>query len=378
MDSSSSGSMQSSGGGGGGGDEEFDSRGDSTFSAFLNSSTLSNQHPPPQGLSSQYQNHPSPLFDSLTSNYFDIFSQSAPPATPNSLLNLDMVLSRGSTSSTTTGGVGGGLLFSSPANTQQHHQQQQQPPPPLHRIPNQTSLPSSSSHETNSRTSAPADPSNNNVGVRNPKKRTRASRRAPTTVLTTDTSNFRAMVQEFTGIPPPPFAPSPFLGNRLNLFNTSSSSLRSSLESSLPYPLRPFAHKVLPPSFLTSMISSSNTNNSVVTTSTSTTVRPNNNSSSNNPYNNPSSSNNSFQLLSELGLSRQSESLTDMQQQQNNPMLTLQSHHRLQPSSSNPSFFGSKSQSSSVLDEFSLGHGQLNSDELGNAAKSLNDEWVQH
>ncbi|KAJ7959028.1 VQ motif-containing protein [Quillaja saponaria] len=42
--------------------------------------------------------------------------------------------------------------------------------------------------------------------ARNPKKRTRASRRAPTTVLTTDTSNFRAMVQEFTGIPAPPFS----------------------------------------------------------------------------------------------------------------------------------------------------------------------------
>ncbi|GKE43075.1 VQ motif-containing protein [Tanacetum coccineum] len=43
---------------------------------------------------------------------------------------------------------------------------------------------------------------------RNPKKRSRASRRAPTTVLTTDTSNFRAMVQEFTGIPSPPFTSS--------------------------------------------------------------------------------------------------------------------------------------------------------------------------
>uniref|UniRef100_A0A7N0ULX4 VQ domain-containing protein n=1 Tax=Kalanchoe fedtschenkoi TaxID=63787 RepID=A0A7N0ULX4_KALFE len=42
------------------------------------------------------------------------------------------------------------------------------------------------------------------------KKRTRASRKTPTTVLTTDAANFRAMVQEFTGIPTPPFAPSPF------------------------------------------------------------------------------------------------------------------------------------------------------------------------
>ncbi|KAG6498519.1 uncharacterized protein LOC121993644 [Zingiber officinale] len=38
------------------------------------------------------------------------------------------------------------------------------------------------------------------------KKRTRASRRAPTTVLTTDTMNFSAMVQEFTGIPSAPSA----------------------------------------------------------------------------------------------------------------------------------------------------------------------------
>ncbi|XP_006658836.1 calmodulin-binding protein 25-like [Oryza brachyantha] len=36
------------------------------------------------------------------------------------------------------------------------------------------------------------------------RKRPRASRRPPTTVLTTDASNFRAMVQEFTGFPAPP------------------------------------------------------------------------------------------------------------------------------------------------------------------------------
>ncbi|KAH9315819.1 hypothetical protein KI387_024446, partial [Taxus chinensis] len=38
------------------------------------------------------------------------------------------------------------------------------------------------------------------------KKRSRASRRAPTTLLSTDTSNFRAMVQQFTGIPESPYA----------------------------------------------------------------------------------------------------------------------------------------------------------------------------
>ncbi|KAM0027216.1 putative VQ motif-containing protein [Helianthus debilis subsp. tardiflorus] len=46
------------------------------------------------------------------------------------------------------------------------------------------------------------------VITKNPKKRTRASRRAPTTVLTTDTTNFRQMVQEFTGIPAAPFSTS--------------------------------------------------------------------------------------------------------------------------------------------------------------------------
>lgn len=46
------------------------------------------------------------------------------------------------------------------------------------------------------------------IPTKTPKKRTRASRRAPTTVLTTDTSNFRQMVQEFTGIPNSPFATS--------------------------------------------------------------------------------------------------------------------------------------------------------------------------
>lgn len=37
------------------------------------------------------------------------------------------------------------------------------------------------------------------------RRRTRASRRTPTTLLNTDTSNFRAMVQQFTGGPSAPF-----------------------------------------------------------------------------------------------------------------------------------------------------------------------------
>ncbi|KAJ1278106.1 hypothetical protein BS78_04G053700 [Paspalum vaginatum] len=39
------------------------------------------------------------------------------------------------------------------------------------------------------------------------RRRSRASRRAPVTLLNTDTSNFRAMVQQFTGIPAVPAGP---------------------------------------------------------------------------------------------------------------------------------------------------------------------------
>uniref|UniRef100_A0A0E0LV12 VQ domain-containing protein n=1 Tax=Oryza punctata TaxID=4537 RepID=A0A0E0LV12_ORYPU len=88
------------------------------------------------------------------------------------------------------------------------------------------------------------------------RKRTRASRRAPTTVLTTDTSNFRAMVQEFTGIPSPPFAGPPARSRFDHLF-PAPSSLRSvaaaaggGSPSSLPaYLLRPFAQKLHPSPF---------------------------------------------------------------------------------------------------------------------------------
>ncbi|KAL0908768.1 hypothetical protein M5K25_023277 [Dendrobium thyrsiflorum] len=40
------------------------------------------------------------------------------------------------------------------------------------------------------------------------RKRSRTSRRAPTTLLNTDTSNFRAMVQQFTGAPSVPYTTS--------------------------------------------------------------------------------------------------------------------------------------------------------------------------
>uniref|UniRef100_A0A0C9QTJ1 TSA: Wollemia nobilis Ref_Wollemi_Transcript_10482_1587 transcribed RNA sequence n=1 Tax=Wollemia nobilis TaxID=56998 RepID=A0A0C9QTJ1_9CONI len=74
------------------------------------------------------------------------------------------------------------------------------------------------------------------------KKRSRASRRAPTTVLTTDTSNFRAMVQEFTGIPPAPFAStSPFQRNRLDFLASGARSLQGTTN---PFLLRPFPQRM--------------------------------------------------------------------------------------------------------------------------------------
>ncbi|KZV49761.1 VQ motif-containing protein [Dorcoceras hygrometricum] len=117
---------------------------------------------------------------------------------------------------------------------------------------------------------------NRNPAARNTKKRSRASRRAPTTVLTTDTSNFRAMVQEFTGIPAPPFtSSSPFQRSRLDLFGASSSMrLKPHDAAQPPYLHRPFAPEMQrqppPQLFLTSTasISSSSTTNSVASTST--------------------------------------------------------------------------------------------------------------
>ncbi|BAH94531.1 putative disease resistance protein RGA3 [Oryza sativa Japonica Group] len=87
--------------------------------------------------------------------------------------------------------------------------------------------------------------------ARRSRKRTRASWRT----VTTDPSNFRAMVQEFTGIPSPPFvagvgAPAASLRTRFDhLFPSPASALRSAAAgdpaSSLPpYLLRPIAQKL--------------------------------------------------------------------------------------------------------------------------------------
>lgn len=78
-------------------------------------------------------------------------------------------------------------------------------------------------------------PGSGSAAPKNPKKRSRASRRAPTTVLATDIGNFRQMVQEFTGIPADPFS------RRMDLFSAaaSGSALMRPAHFEGPPPLRP-------------------------------------------------------------------------------------------------------------------------------------------
>ncbi|KAM0005297.1 putative VQ motif-containing protein [Helianthus debilis subsp. tardiflorus] len=78
------------------------------------------------------------------------------------------------------------------------------------------------------------------VTTKNPKKRTRASRRAPTTVMTTDTANFRQMVQEFTGIPAVPFSSSAY-SSRRDLYAGSTEPMAVPMQQ----PVRPSAHKIV-------------------------------------------------------------------------------------------------------------------------------------
>ncbi|KAI4345233.1 hypothetical protein L6164_012375 [Bauhinia variegata] len=243
MDSGNSGSIQSSSGG----DEEYDSRAES-ISAFLgNHSSGHAGHftaQPPQNL----QTH---MLDPI-SNYLDPMQRSP------SLVNLDMVWSKPGTgrSEPNPADLGGLIPCSSSSSalfptqlatrsasfsTLNHHLLSESASRGLVSV-------SAATNDQNTNKNNTAAANNNNV-VRNPKKRSRASRRAPTTVLTTDTSNFRAMVQEFTGIPAPPFTSSPFHRSRLDLFGSSATIRSPHLDSPPPPPylLRPFAQKVQSP-----------------------------------------------------------------------------------------------------------------------------------
>eukprot|EP00257_Ricinus_communis_P028331 XP_025015745.1 hybrid signal transduction histidine kinase A isoform X2 [Ricinus communis] len=374
-----------------GGDDEYDSRAESSISAFLNHSNNNNPlthvgpmpnppPPPPDHHHHQHQTHHS-MFDPL-SNYFDPLSSSRPPPPlthPNSLLNLDMVWSKNLRSDTNCTDLGGFIATSSSPTQQFFTNQTQTGPtynpsiqiPPVQettapsRGPGSASASGSNGHQTNNTTTT-------NI-VRNPKKRSRASRRAPTTVLTTDTTNFRAMVQEFTGIPAPPFTSSPFPRSRLDLFGTAAaSSLRSvvsHLEPSHPsYLLRPFAQKIQPP-FLSSSSSSSMID--AIASSTTTSTNINSNATTNTTTNTTSNS--------DLSLLKYPQNLLNINMH-NSPMLNFHSLFQPSPKYSlpNSSILATKPQEGSldtpsndphlkmgVLEEFGLSHGHVSTNLTG-------------
>ncbi|KAG4954733.1 hypothetical protein AAZX31_14G160000 [Glycine max] len=342
MDSGNSGSISSSG------DEEYDSRADHTVlpSTFINNH---HHHPPsqfgsisqhPLVASSHYQQHqPHPSLFDLSPSYLHALSQ------PNSFLNLD----------TTTSS-------SQPRRSEPDCTLNvtSSPPPPTTTNIDQCLLGSQGGlNVDNARRDTILFESGktSNLG-RNSKKRTRASRRAPTTVLTTDTSNFRAMVQEFTGIPAPPFSASSSYSRRLDLL-TGSSSLRSfsHLDTTTGpfYPLRPSPQKVhhhhhhhQNPLLLSS--SSSPYNNMVDAIASTTTT---NNSSSNNNNNNNPINFQQQQLPPDLGL--------PYHHNPQNIMLSMQDHPTLAfhppPPPLHPFGFSAKLPS---IEDLGMSHGQVN------------------
>ncbi|WVZ64771.1 hypothetical protein U9M48_014245 [Paspalum notatum var. saurae] len=226
MDSGNSGSLQSSSGG----DDEFDSRG---AGAAVDSSPLSAllRQPPPS---------PSAAAFSLHGAYFgglQDFTSSAPPPPQQQQ-------QPGSSWSPASFAGASGLPSSSSSHPDAGAGARQQQPADAAAVAG-----AAPQAGQGAAASAPAP--------RGSRKRTRASRRAPTTVLTTDTSNFRAMVQEFTGIPSPPFGagaagigvggPGASLRTRFDHIFPPTSSLRAAAggaDSLPPYLLRPFAHKL--------------------------------------------------------------------------------------------------------------------------------------
>ncbi|KAL0289959.1 UNVERIFIED_CONTAM: hypothetical protein Sangu_2593800 [Sesamum angustifolium] len=197
MDSCNSGSLQSSSGG----DEEYDSR-----AAVADSLFMSSTRPPPHvvGSISNQPPPPPPLFDPL-SNYVQLHQN---------LNNSSLLISPNMSWPRPTS------LRSDPNSHDIINPMLSTSPPPFMSA---FQTPAAVGSADNNSPGTAQNP--NQTAARNPKKRSRASRRAPTTVLTTDTTNFRAMVQEFTGIPAPPFNSSSFPRTRLDLFGTRSSAL---------------------------------------------------------------------------------------------------------------------------------------------------------
>ncbi|XWS41552.1 hypothetical protein CRYUN_Cryun17cG0091700 [Craigia yunnanensis] len=376
MDSGNSGSMQSSSGG----SEEYDSRAES-ISAFFNNNPsslighvhLGNQPPPQQ---QQHRSHSSSaMFDPLA-NYFCHPLSKSPQLTtkPNSLLNLDVFSSKNLRSEPNCTDLDGFIASSSPTEQLLTNQQAQS----RATFPSMQ-IPQGPESATKSSVSGTSDQPNNNNMVRNPKKRSRASRRAPTTILTTDTTNFRAMVQEFTGIPSPPFTSSPFPRTRLDLFGTPSTVRSTHLDPSPPhYLLRPFAQKIHPPPFVSSSTASSLFPSSSMVDAIASTPSTNITSASASNNNTTSTSTSiNYQLPSEIGLLEHPPTLLNINMQ--NSILDFQS--LLQAASKyplpNPTFLGTKSQGSldissndsplkmGVLEEFGLSQGHVNTNLSG-------------
>ncbi|KAL5705909.1 hypothetical protein ACHQM5_024139 [Ranunculus cassubicifolius] len=364
MDSGNSGSIQSSSGG----DDEYDPRNES-ISSFLNSSSggfLTNSQPhqsqvPPPSSSSHHHHHQNLnpttpfFFDHPFSNYFNVLSRSTQPTPPQNPNSLQHIGSKNLRSDPNSSDVGAFMSSSTQPVLRDVHYQGNTVPIPIQN-PSSISLP----HVDGNTNLRPATSPSSSDQPRPSKKRSRASRRAPTTVLTTDTSNFRAMVQEFTGIPAPPFSSaSPFPRSRNDLFNNASTIRSSHLEPIRPPPylLRPFAQKPLSSSHFTP-------SNMPLASSS-----------------NPISSNN-FQLLSELGLSKQSQNSVTMQ---NNSIQSLlqstlpqklfipnSSNTRITPLENLPSFPTSNGM---TMRENSIGssHGDGNQELLGSFQENYSD-----
>ncbi|KAH7567773.1 hypothetical protein JRO89_XS07G0144600 [Xanthoceras sorbifolium] len=346
MDSGNSGSMQSSSGG----DEEYDSRPESSAAAFLNPSSnfgsLSN--PNPSFLSHHQNQQPSTFFDP-SSNYLHVFSQSQPNSNSSSLLNLELVGPGSLRSEPNCSDKGNQLGSSSSSHSNILAAQGLNHAP----FASSSSMQARLVHDNGGRYLAPANQSN---AVKNSKKRTRASRRAPTTVLTTDTSNFRAMVQEFTGIPAPPFSGSPY-SRRFDLFGSGSAIKSGQMEPIGPlYPLRPTTQKFQPIPFITSSssavdaISASTSNIAAATTNNNNTITTSRNLAT--TFSSPS--NNNY-------LSKEPQNMLNMQQ--NSILSFLQPP--LNPSQLNVPGFGAKSQASNFgmpsVEELAMGgHGHVN------------------
>lgn len=329
MDSGNSGSMQSSstgGGGVGGDDQEFESHGgDSSMTCFPsffnnnnnNNPTVVNYQVAPfdnnarllqlyslnNGSSSlnifdQHQQQGQVHFGSLESGSYNNNSSShlenmmwANKFGPIRSSSSDDHATNCTTTNTTP--TGGGYN-----NPQPHHQLG---PAPLPGGPSSENSPRSSNQ--NASVGGVSSGGGGGGPGRNPKKRSRASRRAPTTVLTTDTSNFRQMVQEFTGIPAPPFSASGFPSrSRLDLFGGMGMGMGMGIGMGIgsgmgilprtggggggggssnsmdppSYLLRPFAQKILPhPSPPPNPQQPQQQRNSVTSTSTNTNALTN-------------------------------------------------------------------------------------------------------